>query len=477
MMHSLRARLLAGVIGGMVLLLTIFSLLLYALIARALVNQFDASLVSISEILAGSVERDEDQIEMDLAVQQMPEFRDSGQPTYYELWRPDGTVVAKSPLLGARDLPRLTESGGTPVFTPLQNRGDSPQRAVSLAFVPRNADREGEAAAPQPAGGEALSLVVARDASDLFRQLRSLRWLLVTASAVVVALSILIGALVVGRGLGPLHRIAAEIADIRADDLTARIGAKHAPAEVVPIKDRLNELLSRLEASFNRERQFNADVAHELRTPLAGIRSTIEVALTRPRDPAEYQAALSDCLEITEGMQSMVGNLLMLARLDARQITFRTEPIRLAELINSCWHPLANRARAREIVFENGIAADTILPSDREHLSMVVSNLLDNAAEYAGESGHIWTTARQTASSLDITISNTGCQLTAEQVPRVFDFFWRGDSSRRGTGTHCGLGLALVQRIVKAMGGSATAELQPGGIFTVQLAFPIRPEI
>jgi two-component system heavy metal sensor histidine kinase CusS len=472
MMRSLRTRLLAGIIGGMVFLLTIFSLLLYALIARALINQFDASLASIAQILASAVERDEDRVEMELAVQQMPELQRSGQSTYYELWRPDGTVAAKSPLLGARDLPR---PGRTPAFAVLDDGGGGPQREIGLTFVPRSASREGERAAPQPTPGEALTLAVARDAGELQRQLRSLRWLLVAASAVVTGLSVLIGAMVVGRGLRPLRLIAVEIAAVKADDLTARIGAERAPAEVVPIRDRLNELLSRLEASFKRERQFNADVAHELRTPLAGIRSTIEVTLARTRDSADYRAALSDCLEITEGMQSVVGNLLMLARLDARQITFKTEEIRLAELVNGCWHPFADRAYEREIVFENSIAADLAFPSDREHLSMVLSNLLDNAVEYADEGGHIWTMARQTEHSMEITVSNTGCQLTAEQVTHVFDFFWRGDASRRGTGNHCGLGLALVQRLVGALGGHATAERQRGDIFTVQLTFPVRP--
>jgi signal transduction histidine kinase len=474
MMRSLQTRLLTGIIGGMVLLLTIFSLLLYTLIARDLLNQFDASLASIAQILAASVEPNEDRIEVDLAIQQMPDFRDSGQRTYYELWRPDGTVAQKSPLLGSRDLPRLASSWRRPAFLPARDRGDRPQRAVGLIFVPRSAEHEGEQAASQPADGEALTLVVARDASELQRQLRSLRWLLGTASAVVIALSVLIGALVVGRGLRPLHLMAAEIGAIKVDDLTARIGAKCWPAEVVPIQDRLNELLSRLEASFNRERRFNADVAHELRTPLAGIRSTIEVALARTRDSADYRAALSDCLEITQGMQSVVSHLLMLARLDARQIIFKAEPIRLAELVNACWRPFADSAYGREIVFENSIAANIVFPSDREHLSMVLSNLLDNAVEYADEGGHIWTTAQQTEHSVEITVSNTGCQLTAEQIPHVFDVFWRGDSSRMGTGTHCGLGLALVQRLIRALGGQVTAEIQPSGLFTIQLILPIR---
>ena len=133
MMRSLRTRLLAGIIGGMVFLLTVFSLLLYTVIAGNLVSQFDASLTSIAQILAGSVERDGDQIEMDLDVQQMPEFQDAGQPTYYVLRRPDGTIVAKSPLLGARDLPRLEGSGQTPVFTACRTgTANLNERLVSL---------------------------------------------------------------------------------------------------------------------------------------------------------------------------------------------------------------------------------------------------------------------------------------------------------------------------------------------------------
>jgi two-component system heavy metal sensor histidine kinase CusS len=471
MMRSLRARLLIGTIGSMVFLLTIFSLLLYALIARALNSQFDASLASVAQVLAGAVERDGDQIEMDLAVQQMPEFQNSGIPTYYELRRLDGTTIAKSPLLGARDLPQPESPGRTSVLAVQARDGGRPQRAMSMRFVPRIADREGEQAALQPASGEALTLVIARDASDLQRQLWFLRWLLVSASAVVIALSVLIGAIAVGQGLRPLNSIAAEIAAINADGLAARIGGERVPTEAIPIKDRLNELLSRLEASFQRERQFNADVAHELRTPLAGIRSTIEVTLARTRDPTEYRAALSDCLEITASMQSVVSNLLMLARLEARQITFKAEETRLAELVNGCWRPFADRAVEREVAFENCIPVEMTCLSDCEHLAMILSNLLDNAVEYADERGHIWTAARRLGDSIEVTVSNTGCQLTAEQVAHVFDFFWRGDSSRLGTGTHCGLGLALVQRLTEALGGHAKADLQPKGTFAIQLTF------
>jgi signal transduction histidine kinase len=262
---------------------------------------------------------------------------------------------------------------------------------------------------------------------------------------------LIIGAYVVRRGLYPLTTIATEITAISEDNLATRITAQRVPTEIAPIKSRLNELLSRLQTSFDRERQFNADVAHELRTPLAGIRSTIEVALTRSRDATEYQAALSDCLQIAKDMESVVNNLLILARLEAQQISFKTEPVRLSELLDSCWRCFSKKANERKIVFENKVPAELICHSDSEHLSMVFSNLLDNAAEYGDQGGQIRTAAQRIGDSVEIAVSNTGCQLTVEEVTKVTDFFWRADSSRSDAGIHCGLGLALVQRIVKAL--------------------------
>ena len=474
-MRSLRTRLIIGVIGGMLLLLTVFSLIVYSVIRRALVNQFDESLASTAQILAASVESDGNEIELEFEVQQMPEFQDTDHPIYYQLWWPDGTVVAKSPLLGTVDLLRLEGSLNTPVFGVLPDRNGQPERAVGFKFMPRLSDSD-DKSYQQPTSEQTLTLVVARDASGLHRQLDLLQWLLLVASAVTIALSVFIAAFVVRQGLNPLHSIASEIAAIREDNLATRIGTTSVPAEILPIKNRLNDLLSRLEDAFKRERRFTADVAHELRTPLAGIRSTIEVTLARARDTTEYREVLSECLAIVENMQTMVNNLLMIARLDACQVTFRQEHIRLAELVNSCWRPLSEKVIEREIAFGNRVPNDITVNSDRENLSMILSNLLKNAVEYTNDAGQIWVTAHHANDSVEITAANTGCKLTNEQAAQVFDCFWRGDSSRKDAGVHCGLGLALVKRIVRALGGSASVEVQPGGIFTVRLALPTDAE-
>jgi signal transduction histidine kinase len=356
------------------------------------------------------------------------------------------------------------------VFKVFPGPENHPYRAAGATFLPRiDTDESNNAvqSTKQP-----LILVVTRDAHGLYGQLNFLKWLLFGAASLNAGLALIIGAYVVRRGLHPLNTIAAEIAAISEDSLTTRITAQRVPTEIAPIKSRLNELLSRLQTSFDRERQFNADIAHELRTPLAGIRSTIEVALARSRDAAEYRTALSGCLEIAKNMESVVINLLMLARLEAQQIGFKSVPVRLSDLIDSVWRRFSKKADGRKLIFNNQIAADLMCQTDPDHLSMVLANLLDNAVEYTNEGGQIRTTAQRIVDSVEIAVSNTGCKLTAEQVSKVSDCFWRGDSSRSDAGIHCGLGLTLVQRIVKALGGTFSTQLEQGGIFMTKVTLP-----
>jgi two-component system heavy metal sensor histidine kinase CusS len=472
MMASLRVRLTAGIIGGMLLLLLVSSLILHTTIRRALLEQFDTMVASTARMLAASVEQDANEIELASSIQQMPEFRDSRHATYYQIWRDDGTIAAKSPMLHAENLVRFGEALDSPVFAELQGRDGRPLRTVGLRFIPQASDSD-EERPPQQTNSAALSLTVARDATELYGQLHFLRWLFLSVSAAAGALSFLVATIVVRYSLVPLNSIALQIGGIQPDDLTVRVEAQHVPTEIAPIRERLNDLLSRIEASFNRERRFTADVAHELRTPLAGIRSTIEVTLARTRDKDEYQAVLSDCLEIVQSMQAMVNSLLMLARLDTRQIRFRHEQVQLADLAGSCWRPFSEKAADREITFDNRIPGDMACDSDPDSLSMVLSNLFDNAVEYGNRGGRIWTTACQVNDSVKITVANTGCSLTDEQCRHVFDCLWRADSSRSETGVHCGLGLALVQKIVVALGGRCIAYVGQGGVFTVELTLPL----
>jgi two-component system, OmpR family, heavy metal sensor histidine kinase CusS len=469
-MWSLKLRLLFGMIIGMVSLLIIFSLLIYHSISRTSFKQFDASLESTAHMLSASVEQDKKGLSLDFDTQLTPEFASGKKTAYYEFWHDDGTVAGKSPSLGDKDLGQfisLASISRWPAFCSFKRNEDRPMRAVVVKFVLRSdKDDPNAVRTPQP-----LTLTVAKDARQLLGQLRQLQYLLLITSLSIIGIACGIAAVVVGQGLIPLNTVAAQIDNIKEDNLSSRISSEALPAEIVPIQKKLNSLLTRLEASFERERAFNADVAHELRTPLAGIRSIIDVTLTRVRDTNEYQSALTECLEITVKMQAMVDNLLLLARVENGQMKFGREQIKISELIDGCWRSFAVKAANCVLVFENKIDANFMCESDAAGLSMVFSNLLDNAVEYTNQGGRISVTAQKITDGVAITFENPGKPLDSEQVAKVFECFWRGDSSRSGTDVHCGLGLTLVKRIIEALGGSVLAQSQ-NGLFSIRLTLP-----
>jgi two-component system, OmpR family, heavy metal sensor histidine kinase CusS len=474
MIRSIQGRVLAGMVGGAAMLLIVFGLVVYAMIRTALIHEFDAALISAVRLLATSAEREHERIELGANLEETPEFQGKGTGGYYELWGPDDRVSVKSPSLGTDELPRLQGRMEEPVVLAFELRPGLPVRAAGL-LIPFRPDKHGEALA-RPS----VTVVLARDCRSLLARLRWLRGLLAVAALGTLGLALLAGALIVRHALRPLNALASDIAAIHEDNLAARIETADMPTEMRPVQHRLNDLLVRLESSFKRERRFTADVAHELRTPLAGIRSTAEVTLARPRPEQEYREALAVCLEISRTMETLVNALLRLARTEADTAPARRERVVLPDLVATCWRSFSDKAASRGLTFENTLSADLVCVSDPEGLGLVLTNLLDNAVEYTNEAGLIRITGRRTDAAVEVTISNTGCPLSPDQVSQVFDAFWRADASRTNTGAHVGLGLSLVRRTLAVLGGTASATLETGGVFAVRVVVPAdsltRPE-
>jgi two-component system phosphate regulon sensor histidine kinase PhoR len=131
-------------------------------------------------------------------------------------------------------------------------------------------------------------------------------------------------------------------------------------------------------------------------------------------------------------------------------------------MIENCWKPFAETTRKRGITFENQVPKEFLCRTDKEYLAMALTNLLENAADYTNTGGHIWFKSQKSEQHITLTLINTGCNLSSEQADKVFDRFWRADSSRSDTGVHCGLGLALVEKIIRSLAGSIQATSQNG---------------
>jgi len=180
---------------------------------------------------------------------------------------------------------------------------------------------------------------------------------------------------------------------------------------------------------------------------------------------------MADCLVICQQTQRMVDSLLCLARIEAGQTTVQPESVRLHEVLQECWRPLADRARARDLKVEWSVDRGLVLNTDRDKLRLILSNLLDNAVSYADDGGQIRIEAASEDDRIELSVANTGSRLSQEDAEHVFESFWRADEARAATGVHCGLGLSLCRQLAGLMGGAIRVESAAGDIFRVTLAF------
>jgi heavy metal sensor kinase len=468
---SLRNRLILGALIATLAVYIAAAALLYGAIRASLLGEFDAGLKTRAQALIGITELRERGIRLQL---------DPGQKPDFAMVHPnDGFVLLTSE---GRTISGTNFSGGEPAWNEISfGDHDSPRfgfitlspgvrgRYLAEHFSPRWDQRDWPRRPPPPTTAR---LVVVGDTAELHDKLNRLTALLAGTFGLSMLVATLVLSLVIRRGLRPMSLLARKIESIGEEDLFRRVDLPQPPDEIRPLVQRLNELLQRLEDSFTRERAFTADVAHELRTPLAGLTTALEVSLSRPRDSNEYQQTVAQCLGASRSMRGMVENLLTLARADARQISAQRHPIDLAALLHQTWQPFSSRAAARNLTVNWLLDADAVIASDPGLLGMVISNLFDNAVSYADTGGRIDVELRQSAAEISIRIINTGSQIPTEDTARVFERFWRGDASRTGDGQHFGLGLAMCQRIMSLLGGTIAVTTGKQENFAVTLDWP-----
>ena len=467
MSRSLQGRLLGGVLVASVLVMLVAGLAVYLVVRVVLHSEFDAALAGKLRALAALVEEDAGRVDFEFDIRVMPEFDLGDSPEYAELCSADGPTLWRSPSLQDGHLLAAPRIGHHVAFRTLTLPDGRSGRQATLVFHPRY--ESGPAASSSQLE---VTLAVARATADLDHALQRVTTLLVAVGFTAVITQALVLTWFVRRGLRPLHTLARRIGELDESDLDARLELDVAPAEVLPVAQRLNVLLEKLHAAFSRERAFSADVAHELRTPLAGVRATCEVTLARSRPPEEYRHALEQTLEIAKRAHSMVETLLALARLEAHETPLTIAVFDLPPLLEHEWAPLAARAAARGLHIRWHLPPTLQVRTDRDRLQQILANLLDNAVSHADPDTWIDVSLHAERDTAVLTLANPACRLTDEDAARVFDRFWRADTARSDTGLHCGLGLALVQRLVDLLGGTPAASLASPGVFQIVATFP-----
>ncbi len=427
----------------------------WAMARSALLAEFDAGLAMQLQALAAEVEQAGGHVRVDLDIADFPELMRVERPDLAAIWDADGTLLVISPAAVGHWRRRPSTHGGAHDHG---LPGDQPGRRLSRLVAP------GDRGETPP-----VTVSVAHNAGHLHDRLDRLAWVLAAASAAGSLLAAAGMAVLVPFLLRPLQRLSGRIAAI---DPVAPVPLGTAGlAELEPAVRTLDGLLDRLTAVRERERGFIGDAAHELRTPLAAVRATLEAAAGGgPCDVGAWRTATTTALAEVARLQRTVDDLLALARLDTGAGPGAAAPIDLAGVIRQRWDLLAGQATAR------GLDARVELPEaqvigDEARIDAMVRNLLGNALAH-GDPGPLEIVLSAQDRGWRLRVANLCAQLHADDAERVFQRFWRADAAR-GEG-HAGLGLAIVRRLAEQSGCRIAVTITDGR-FIATLDIPAEP--
>ncbi len=303
------------------------------------------------------------------------------------------------------------------------------------------------------------------------RSLHRLAWLLAIALPAALLLASLVGYLVAGAALRPVERMRARAAAIGASDRHERLPAPGTRDELDRLATTLNDLLDRMQLALERERRIVSDASHELRTPIAVLRTRLEVALRAGSDdPDELLAALAAALGDGERLSRLADTLLVLARADQDSLPLRREPLDLQDVLEDAVQ--RNRAAAtaagRRLEVHVDIPGGAVVDADADRVAQALDNLVVNAIRYGA--GTIELRGRAAAGGVALVVLDGGPGFPADFLPRAFERFSQADASHGTTGS--GLGLALVDAIARAHGGHAAVANREAGGASATLVLP-----
>lgn len=318
--------------------------------------------------------------------------------------------------------------------------------------------------------GEAYMITVAVPIDHHLQFLASFRrtlWLMIASS---IAIMSLLGWIAVRQGHAPLRDIVARIRRISGSKLNSRVPPETVPRELSDLAASFNEMLGRVDEAFQRLSNFNADIAHELRTPITNLMTQTQVALSRARAVEEYREILYSNMEEYERMAQMIGDMLFLAQADNGTFKRETTDLDLAAEARSLIDYYEGWAEERGVALK--LEGTATVTGNRLMLQRALGNLLSNAIRHTAAGGTVHVKlGTSNDGNVGIVVENPGPEITPEHVPKLFDRFYRVDPSRQRGREGSGLGLAIVKSIVDTHGGRVEV-ISAEGRTTFQIILP-----
>lgn len=319
-------------------------------------------------------------------------------------------------------------------------------------------------------GSQRMTFVVALNLAPVEENLRQLTRAMVGAAVPGLLLIALAGAFLASRALRPIAALTAKAERINARGLDQRMPASREAEEFQRLTDVFNGMLDRLEKSFQQATRFSADAAHELKTPLTILQGQLEASLHGAADGSDQQRLCADLLEEVQRLKNIIRKLLLLSMADAGELRLNRELVDLSGLVENA----ADDARilAPNLRIETKIAAAIEYSADPDLLGQLVQNLVSNGIKYNREGGFLLLELDRAAIGVRLAVTNSGEPIPPEHQPKLFDRFYRADSSRTRATEGVGLGLSLAREIARAHGGELSLERSDANGTTFTLTLP-----
>ncbi len=454
--HSIARRLIAAVVVSQLLLaIGLFFVAVY-FTHRQLQAAFDTELEGRAMSIAALVHySEEDYPALEFQEDMVPPPLERGHADLYQVSDQNGKVIAKSTNLASLTFPAESEAA----HADFRSNGE-PYRALHLNRVPV-LDRETTAPAK-----DFLTVTYASPLLPVSRAVARLRLYIAGGCSLLLCITVPLAIWGLRRGLRPLDDLAANAASISTSNWELNPSAEAmATRELLPLTQAMTSMLQGLHRAFTQQREFLANAAHELKTPAAILKSTLQSLLQRPRTPEEYRAGLEQCLEDMARLEKLLHSMLRLARAEQWAAGSLQRDLAHIDLRSTCdaavdsIRPLAQQRGVQIQVSSNGPIP---VRADPEDLELVWINLLENAVRFTPPSSSVRVLVGSDPQHGVVEIVDSGPGIPEDELPLIFERFHRGDASRaRDTGGY-GLGLAISKAVIEAYGGSITPNSEPG---------------
>jgi two-component system OmpR family sensor kinase len=318
---------------------------------------------------------------------------------------------------------------------------------------------------------ERMKIYVAYPLEDLNEVLDNLFSHFLILAPIAILLSIGLGWFLANKSLKPVDEMSKTARAITAQNLDQTVPHSGVDDELGRLASTFNEMIARLRSSFDQIKQFSIDASHELRTPLTIMRGEMELVLHSEKSPEEYRRVIASNLEEIIRMSAIVENLLTLSKADLGRLEIQHEVVPLHEIIRDLYEDGEVLAEKKHIKVTLENVDEVNVPGDKVRIRQLLLNLIDNAIKYTPEDGNVSLSLKQLDGMATVSISDTGIGIPTEEIPKIFDRFYRVDKARSRAMGGSGLGLSIAKWIADAHGGKieVRSEIHRGSTFVVYL--------